>query len=100
MKLLGARLLCRTVLTENTFIPGGRIIATDERRDNSTSQQAEVLEVGDGERDEDGYFVPMNPDLKPGAWVLHKAFTRIPLHEVEETFLLHERDIVAIVEAP
>lgn len=96
MQPLGAKVLCRSILTEETF-PGTSIIATHERRDNSTAQQAEVLEVGPGERDEDGDFVPMDPDLKPGAWVLHKFGARVPVDEQDETFVLHARDIVAVI---
>ena len=75
--LRGSLILCRYPETEDT-VPGSPIILLDGSKTAITSQQGVVEAVGPGHYDEDGYFVPMDPRLKPGAWITHTAFARKP----------------------
>lgn len=94
----GRLILCRYVETEDT-LPGGKIALLQGSKDALTSQQGIVEAVGPGERDEDGDWVPMDPGLVKGAWVVHRAFARKPWPD-PSLFLLHADDVIAIMEAP
>ena len=89
-------LLCCEVATEES-LPGSRILLTETDRATITSQQARVVEVGPGEFDEDGDYVPTDPRLRPGAWILHAAHKRKPAWD-DAHFLLLEDDVVAVLE--
>lgn len=95
IELRGRLILCKYLETEET-LPGGRIALLEGSRNAITAQQGQVVAAGPGEYDEDGDWVPQDPDIKPGAWVLHKAFARKPWHD-EAFFILHADDVVAIL---
>lgn len=96
MKPLGDRVLCREVEVEETF-PGQRIILLDGSLKSITQCQAEVVEVGPGTTDDEGDFVPMDPRLKPGVWILHEAWRRTDSGE-DGLFFLKAEHVVAILE--
>lgn len=91
----GRLILCRYLDTEDT-LPGGKIILGDLSKQAITAQQGLIEAVGPGEYDEDGDWIAQDPDLKPGAWIMHRAFARLPWPE-EGLFLLHANDVVAIL---
>jgi len=93
----GGLILCRYLDTEDT-LPGGKIHLLDRAKQDITSQQGLVEAVGPGYYDEDGDFVPMDPDLTKGTWILHRAFARREAHE-PEYFMIHANDVVAILGA-
>jgi len=97
VKPLRRLLLCRELPVEDT-IPGGRIALLPSTLAAITQQQAEVVAVGAGEFDEDGDYIASDPRLKPGTWILHKAFQRVASGNPDE-FFIHEDDVVAILEA-
>jgi len=94
---LGNRILCRAVEAEDHY-PGSPIVLTPDRVALEMKQHAEVVAAGPGTRDEEAEcFVPVDPRLKPGAWILHADFARVYLND-EKEFFLTEADIVAILE--
>jgi len=96
---LGNRILCRAIEAEDPY-PGSPIVLTSDRVALETKQHAEVVAVGPGRWDEEGEcFVPVDPRLKPGAWILHADFVRVYLNDEKEFFLTTD-DIVAILEEP
>lgn len=97
LKPLGRRLLCRKITAEDRYL-GSLIYLLPDRVALETKQQAEVVAVGDGEWDEElEEWIPVDPRLKPGTWILYADFMRVPVDD--ETFFLHERDVVCIMEA-
>lgn len=72
---LGNRILCKRITVDEHY-PDSRILLLPDRLDIETSQQAEVVAVGPGGRDDDGDLIPMDPALKPGTWILHEAHCR------------------------
>lgn len=90
------RALCRPVAVQETY-PGSPIILVPGRLEVDTAQQAEVVAVGPGYHDEDGYWVPADPDLKPGVWVLHEPHRRVEAGH-EDYFWLRFSDITAILD--
>jgi co-chaperonin GroES (HSP10) len=97
MKPLGRRLLCRPVEVESNY-PGSRIVLLPDRVALEVKQQAEIVAVGPGEWDADlAEFIPTDPRLQPGTWILHADFMRVTVGD-GDLFFLHERDVVAILE--
>lgn len=98
MQPLGRTLLCTSVRTEET-LPGSPILLTDDRRAQMTEQQAEVVAVGPGAYDAElEEFIAVDARLQPGTWILHTQFARV--YVGEDAFVLHEHDVVAILESP
>lgn len=96
MKPLGRRLHCRPVVAEEHY-PGSPIILTPDRIALETKQVAEVIEVGTREYDPElEEYIPMDPRLQPGAFIVHADFQRVYLDD--GTFFLHENDVVAVIE--
>ena len=87
----GGLILCRYLDTEDT-LPGGKIHLLDRAKQDITAQQGIVESVGPGYYDEDGDFVPMDPDLTKGTWILHRAFARREAHELEFFLTSSEED--------
>ena len=98
MNPLRRLLLCRELPTDEMF-PGGAITLLPSTLRSITQQQAEVVAVGDGEFDEDGYWVASDPRLKPGVWILHKDFQRVAAGNDPREFFVNEDDVVAILES-
>lgn len=94
--LYGRRVLCREITTEET-INGGRIIIPEQTRRLVTLNQAEIVAVGSGDMDEDEHR-PVDPDLTVGCWILHRSWMRTPTWD-EDLFLLHEDDVLGILDA-
>jgi co-chaperonin GroES (HSP10) len=88
--------LCKPIEVEEHY-PGSPILLLQDRLEAETAQQAEVVAVGPGRVDEDGDFVPTDPALKPGTWILHEPFRRVALNEDGTLFILHDTDVVAIL---
>ena len=93
---LGARVLCREPLTDESLL-GSRIVLLDDTRRRITANQGEVVAVGPGSYDEDQCFVPMDPSLKPGAWILHRAWARVETDD-PELFIVAADDILAVLD--
>ena len=91
-------LYCRYLDPVDT-LPGGRIALLDGSLRAITAQQGIVEAVSAGGLDTEGDFVPMDERLKPGAWILHKGFTRTesPLPHDHQHFVVHEDDVVAVL---
>lgn len=92
----GNRLLCKPISVDDHY-PDSRIVLLPDRLDMETKQQAEIVAVGPGAKDEDGDLIPMDPSLKPGVWVLHNrefGKTEAP----DDMFWLTQDDIVAVLE--
>ena len=96
MRPIGNKILCRIVEAEDHY-PGSPIILTPDRIAQETEQQAEVVAVGPGARDEDGYLVPPDERLKPGAWVIYEILRATPSDKDNE-FFVYEHDLVAILD--
>lgn len=94
---IGNKVLCRAVDAEDHY-PGSPIILTPDRIIKETEQQAEVVAVGPGARDEDGYLIPPDDRLKPGAWVVYEILRSTPA-EKDGEFFVFESDLVAILDA-
>lgn len=94
-QIRGARLLARTLITEES-LDGGRIVLPEGVRKLITQQQAEVLAVGPGDYDEEGDFVPTDPEIKPGRWIMHAPWARKPWLDDPDVFLLDTKDVIAI----
>lgn len=93
---LGRKLLCREIEVEEHY-PDSPILLLEDRLKAETSQQAEIVAVGPGERDEEGDFILVDSALQPGVWIMHEPFRRLPVDEDGRMFLLHEDDVVAIL---
>lgn len=89
---LGGRVLCKEVETPEGF---GKIVLLDDTLKYHTQNQAEVVAVGEGGKDDLGYVVPTNPDLKPGAWIIIPNFARTEYKD--GLFWVWEDDIMAVL---
>lgn len=93
---LGRRVLCRPIITEDRY-PGSALYVLPATIEVATKQQAEVVAVGPGAYDPDlEEFIPVDPRLKPGAWILHGDFARVWVSD--DLFFLNDTDIVAILD--
>jgi co-chaperonin GroES (HSP10) len=90
----GNRLLCKPIDVDPHY-PGSPILLLPDRLDLETEQQAEIIAVGPGIHDEDGDFVPTDPDLKPGTWILHEVHRRVAFKD--KMFWLTTDDVVGIL---
>ena len=92
VKPLGDRLLVKRVEPEE--VKKGGIIIPDTAKEKP--QEAEVIEVGTGKKDEDGKSIKM--DVKKGDKILISKWggTEITLND-EEYLIIKEDDVLAIV---
>lgn len=95
MKPRNRLLYCRYLDPEDT-LPGGRIILLDLSKKAITSQQGVVEAVAEGGYDAEGDWVPMDPLVQKGAWILHTAFKRVPCAD-DKHFFVAEDDVVAVL---
>ncbi len=93
VKPLGDRVLVEAV--EQKEVKKGGIIIPDSAKEKP--QEAKVISVGPGKRDEKGNIIPM--DVKVGDFVLTSKYggTEIKLDD-KEYKILNASDILAIVE--
>ena len=93
VKPLGDRVLVEAV-EQKEVIKGG-IVSPDSAKEKP--QEAKVISVGPGKRDENGKLIPM--DVKVGDFVLTSKYggTEIKLDD-KEYKILNASDILAIVE--
>jgi chaperonin GroES len=93
VKPLGDRLLVRRP-EEDEVIRGGIIIPDTAKE---MPQEAEVIAVGPGRRDDNGELVPL--DVKPGQRILLGKYsgTEVEIDDVEY-LIVREDDVLGIVE--
>jgi chaperonin GroES len=93
LKPLGDRVVAKPVEQEEQTSSGIYLPETAKEK----PQQAEVLAVGPGNRDEDGDRIPM--DIKVGDIVLYARYsgTTVKLNGTEY-LILKESDVLALVE--
>ena len=94
IKPLGGRVLVKAIEEENDQIKGG-IIIPDSAKEKS--QEAEIVALGTGARDDDGKTIPFN--VKVGDRVIVSKYGGTEVKFADEVFqLVSEDDILGIVE--
>lgn len=93
LKPLGDRVLVKP-LEKETMLPSGIVLPETAKE---KPQFGEILAVGPGERTSEGKRIPI--EVQPGQKVAYAKYagTEIKLNG-DEYLLLHEKDILAIVE--
>lgn len=90
---LGDRVLVKRLEEDEQKV--GEIYIPDSAKEKP--QQAEVIAIGPGKRDDDGKVVPL--EVKPGDRVLLSKYGGSDIKLDEETYqLVREDDILAIIE--
>ncbi|PJF44559.1 MAG: co-chaperone GroES [Phototrophicales bacterium] len=95
LRPLADRVIVEPKEVEETFA-GGQLVLPETAKEKP--QQATVIAVGPGRRDEDGEYIPL--DVKEGDTILFAKYagTEVKIHGVKY-LILKESDILAVVES-